>query len=89
MESNENEKPVLDILIIKFETKVITDLYCKKTDSHQYFIFNPCHPSPTNRNIPFNKVRRICTIVINEDHREARFSQNLRYFSADKNTLYN
>ncbi|XP_056017979.1 uncharacterized protein LOC125668012 isoform X3 [Ostrea edulis] len=66
---------VPDILIVKEGVKIITDLYYKNTDSHQYLMFNSCHPSHTKRNIPFNMARRICTIVIDEDHRNTRLSE--------------
>ena len=46
MEKNEKTLPFLDILIIKEGAKIITDLYCKETDTHQYLDFRSCHPSP-------------------------------------------
>jgi hypothetical protein len=54
MESNENELPFLDILIIKDGTKITTDLYYKKTDSYQYsrneFIFVSIYPKKMTGN---------------------------------------
>ncbi|XP_061194818.1 uncharacterized protein LOC133202982 [Saccostrea echinata] len=73
------ELPFLDILIIKEGRKIITDLYYKKTDSHQYLVFNSCHPSHVKRNIPFNMARRVCTIVIDETRRNSRL-QELKTF---------
>ncbi|XP_061190017.1 uncharacterized protein LOC133197844 [Saccostrea echinata] len=73
------ELPFSDILIIKEGRKIITDLYYKKTDSHQYLVFNSCHPSHVKRNIPFNMARRVCTIVIDETRRNSRL-QELKTF---------
>ena len=57
------EVDYLDVTIRKKNGKIITNLFQKVTDSHQYVPFNSCHPSLTTRNIPFNLARRICTIV--------------------------
>lgn len=67
---SEKELPYLDILVIKEGMKITTDLFYKKTDSHQYLIFDSCHPSHTKRNIPFNMARRICIIVVDEERRK-------------------
>jgi hypothetical protein len=43
---------------------LITDLYSKPTDSHQYLLPTSCHPPHCCRNIPFSlalRIRRICT----------------------------
>ena len=79
MESSTTELPFLDILVIKEDRKIITDLYYKKTDSHQYLLFNSCHPSHVKRNIPFNMARRVCTIVLEETRRNNRL-QELKSF---------
>ncbi|XP_062587971.1 uncharacterized protein LOC134249655 [Saccostrea cucullata] len=79
LEKSRLELPFLDILIIKEGRKIITDLYYKKTDSHQYLVFNSCHPSHVKRNIPFNMARRVCTIVIDETRRNGRL-QELKTF---------
>ena len=55
--------PFLDIMVIKYGTSIITDIYFKSTDSKQYLNFNSCHPKTTKTNIPFSLARRICTIV--------------------------
>ena len=79
MEKSTTELPFLDMLIIKQGRKIITDLYYEKTDAHQYFLFNSCHPSHVKRNIPFNVARRVCTIVIDETRRNNRL-QKLKSF---------
>lgn len=65
----------MDFLVIKEGMKITTDLFYKKTDSHQYLIFDSCHPSHTKRNTPFNMARRICTIVVDEERRKTRLSE--------------
>ena len=84
MEKNEKTLPFLDILIIKEGAKIITDLYCKETDTHQYLDFRSCHPSHTKRNIPFNMARRICTIVTDGNLRAKRL-QELRVYLSRQN----
>ncbi|VDI57978.1 Hypothetical predicted protein, partial [Mytilus galloprovincialis] len=79
-DSSSSKLPFLDINIIKEEEEIIiTDLYCKPTDTHQYLDFRSCHPSHTKRNIPFNLARRICTIVINLELRDKRLQELKNY----------
>ena len=75
VEHSTHELPFLDILIIKEDSKIITDLYSKPTDTHQYLDFRSCHPSHTKRNIPFNLARRICTIVKDLNLRDKRLKE--------------
>ena len=79
MEVSDKELPFLDLLIIKNRTDIITDLYCKGTDSHQYLDFRSCHPAHTKRNIPYNLARRICTIVTNNSLRSKRLEELREY----------
>lgn len=67
--------PFLDILIIKDGENIITDLFSKETDSHQYLDFHSCHPSHTKRNIPHNMARRVCTIVTHPSLRLQRLQE--------------
>lgn len=75
IETGTTKLPFLDILILKHGTDIITDIYYKNTDTHQYLTFDSCHPSHTKRNIPFNIARRICTIVSDKSIREERLSE--------------
>lgn len=79
MESDEHQLPFLDILIKNDNNSIITDLYSKETDTHQYLNFRSCHPSHTKRNIPFSLARRICTIVINPELRTLRLKELKTY----------
>ena len=54
----------LDTNIILTGGKLITDLYSKPTDSHNYLLFDSCHPAHTKNSIPYSqflRIRRICT----------------------------
>ena len=75
MESSDKELPFLDILIIKNETTIETDIYFKPTDSKQYLLYTSCHPKHTKNNIPYNLARRICTIVSNTQTRDQRLDE--------------
>ena len=84
VESSDKELPFLDIMIIKTGKRIITDIFYKKTDTHQYLDFHSCHPSHTKRNIPFCLARRICTIVNDENRKELRL-QELKTFLKKQN----
>ena len=86
MEYNEKTLPFLDILLIKEGAKIMTDLYCKETDTHQYLDFRCCHPSHSKRNIPFNMARRICAIVT-DGNTLAKRLQELRVYLSEKSHL--
>ena len=83
MEYSKCELPFLDILVMKKDNKIETDIYYKPTDSKQYLLFNSCHPKHTRCNIPFNLARRICTIVTNIITRDKRLEE-LKMFLIDR-----
>ena len=56
MEYNDEQLPFLDILIIKKDTNIETDIHYKPTDSKQYLQFTSCHPKHTRTNIPFKNL---------------------------------
>ena len=58
--------PFLDVLIRKQDNRVSMDLYTKATDTRRYLPFSSAHPKHCKVNISFCLVRRICTIVENE-----------------------
>lgn len=75
MENSETELAFLDVLVQKSGKNIVTDIYYKSTDTHQYLDFRSCHPSHTKRNIPFCLARRICAIVIDIEKREERLNE--------------
>ena len=54
----------LDAVIKIKEGRVITDLYCKPMDGHQYLHYDPCHADHIKRSIIFSqtlRLKRICS----------------------------
>ena len=79
-EDSETEANYLDIKIIVKDSKIITDLFQKPTDSQHYVPFILSNPSHTKRNIPFDLARTICTIVEERNTKDQRLTES-------KNTL--
>ena len=75
IEYSEENLSFLDILLIKTNNHISTDIYFKETDSKQYLNFQSCHPKHTKTSIPYNLARRICTIVSDSNVREIRLSE--------------
>ena len=75
MQTSEYQLPILDVMVIKSNTSISTDIYFKSTDSKQYLNFKSCHPKHTKVNIPFSLARRICTIVSDISVRNVRLKE--------------
>ena len=54
-ESNEKEIPFLNLKVKLNEGKIITDLYIKSTDRHQYLHCTSSHPYHTTRSIVYSQ----------------------------------
>jgi len=57
----------LDTAISIHRGKLVSNLYTKPTDSHNYLLFTSCHPKHTKEAIPYSqmiRVRRICTFTL-------------------------
>ena len=54
MTVSEYELPFLDILKIKGDQTIVTDIFYKITDSKQYFNFKSCHPKHTTIKFRFH-----------------------------------
>ncbi|XP_062579478.1 uncharacterized protein LOC134241451 [Saccostrea cucullata] len=78
-EESTDRIPFLDIMVIKENDVILTDIYYKPTDTHQYLHFNSCHPRHTKRAIPYNLARRICTIVNKETTKIQRLQELKEY----------
>lgn len=61
------------------EGNVMTDIFYKSTDTHQYLDFGSCHPYHTKRNIPYCLARRICTIVSESHVKNVRLVELKRF----------
>ena len=73
----------LDTLVkILPDGTLITDLFTKPTDSHNYLHYSLCHPIHTKKGLPYSQlvhVRRICT---NDEDFEKHSSSIVDYFLA-------
>ena len=50
----------LDLIFILSNGKLITSLYSKPTDCHQYLHYGPCHPEHTKRSIVYSQ--KLCVL---------------------------
>ena len=79
-EISNDEHIFLDTISHIENDKLITDLYSKPTDTHQYLLPTSCHPKHCCKNIPYSlalRVRRICTQKSDFDHRASELSEHL------------
>ena len=68
--------PFLDVQFhLTAQNALETDIFYKKTDSHNFVQFFSFHPHKTLTNIPFALARRICTIVSNNETRDTRLKE--------------
>lgn len=81
LESSDTKLPFLDVLVIKKNWKLLTVIYYKTTDTHQYLHFNSCHPHHTKTAIPYNLARRICTIVSDENTQDISLRELKHYLT--------
>ena len=51
----------LDVLVIKQDDNLITDLFTKPTDTHQLLHRASCHPNNTKKGSQALRIRRICS----------------------------
>ena len=76
--------PFLDINVHLKGNKILTDIYYKPTDSHQYLRFDSCHPRHIKVSIPYCEARRLCTIIDDEDTKKRRLEEMKEFFIARK-----
>ena len=53
----------LDVEVIRSGNKLLTDLYIKPTDTHQYLEFSSCHVYHSKKSIPYShafRFNKIC-----------------------------
>ena len=70
--SSETEIECLDVLVINQNGQIETDLFVKKTDTHQYLHSSSCHRYHTKTGIPYGQALRLRRIISNDDKFEAR-----------------
>ena len=74
-ESSDTGLPFLNVFLYIEDKKILTDIYYKNTDSHDYLPFNSCHPRHIKINIPKTLARIICTIVKDPSRKLYRLSE--------------
>ena len=62
----------LDVQVIKKGNKLITDLFVKPTDTHQYLHATSCHPSHCKTSIPYSQALRFNRICSESDFFDQR-----------------
>ena len=63
-EYNKDTIPFLDLKVISSNGKLITSLYSKPSDCHQYLHYGFCHPGHTKRSIVYSeglRIKRVCS----------------------------
>ena len=79
-ESHHSQIAFLDIIIYIENHKLLTDVYYKPTDTHQYLHFKSCHPRHTIHNIPYAQARRLCTIIDDVNRKEQKLNEMKQFF---------
>ena len=75
VEIDPKQLPFLDVLVLKQDNEIQTDIFHKITDTFNYLHFKSAHPRSTKRNIPFNLAQRIKMIVSDKHTRHIRYSE--------------
>jgi hypothetical protein len=69
-EISQTKVTFLDTLVTIEDDQLVTNLYCKPTDSHNYLRYNSAHPQRCKDSIPFSqflRIRRICSKISDFD----------------------
>ena len=67
----------LDTSVSFIDGNLVTDLYCKPTDSHNYLVYDSAHPQRCKDSIPYSqllRIRRICSDVHDFDRHAIIFA---------------
>jgi hypothetical protein len=70
MEASKKSVNFLDTTVKIIDQQLVTDLYCKPTDAHNYLLYSSAHPRSCKQSIPYSqflRVRRICTNLSDYD----------------------
>ena len=81
-ESSIKEIPFLDIKVYIKNKNILTDIYYKPTDTHQFLPFDSCHPRHTKISIPYCEARRLCTIIDDINIKKERLQEMKSFFLA-------
>ena len=67
-ESSKESIAFLDLKVSVKNSKIITDLYVKSTDHHQYLHYLSAHPNHTKRSVVFSQTLRISRLCSYEEN---------------------
>jgi hypothetical protein len=79
MEHSKDGVAFLDTWVSLVENKIVTNLYCKPTDSHNYLLYSSSHPKACKNSIPFSqfiRIRRICSNISDFDKHAITFGNH-------------
>ncbi len=65
----------LDVLVIKDNGRIRTNLFVKPTDTHQYLHFSSCHTYHTKSGIPYGQALRLRRIISNDEDFDEKCSE--------------
>ena len=74
-EQSDEKIPFLNLMLYKEGGEIKTDIYYKKTDSHDYLPFNSSHPRHTKINVPSTLARMVCQIVVDPQRKAMRLQE--------------
>ena len=66
---------LLDVEVIRSGNKLLTDLYIKPTDTHQYLEFSSCHVYHSKKSIPYSQALRFNRICLENMFLDNRCNQ--------------
>ena len=77
METSKTKVAFLDTTVILRDKRIATDLYNKRTDSHNYLRYTFAHPRKCKESIPYSqflRIRRICSNLNDFDKHVIEYS---------------
>ena len=66
-EKSDKQINFLDVIDKIQNNELVTDLFCKRVDGHQYLHYNPCHPKHVKISVVYNQALRIRKILSLEE----------------------
>jgi hypothetical protein len=66
VEISEKQVSFLDVMVKKVNNRIVTDLYTKPTDSHDYLLYSSSHPQRCKDSIPYSQFLRLTRICSEE-----------------------
>ena len=91
MEHSLQKIDFLDVTVIKNGSTLETDLFCKKTDTHQYLHSKSCHRNIYKRSIPYGqavRLKRICSTEVTLTQRLQQLEEWLIKRGYKKDTVH-